>query len=159
MSTDYFWNINSARCLKITDKSLIQHCERSEIRLHFKWTKVNSKCKKWSILASFWKPDAYGQTVLPDMSVLIGQKLSRGQKLALLSTVLLYKDYCTWFYMYRSDYWKCLKICFFGYWIIVHVFISHCAWQNIDHNRSKPQSHFLLGSIAQLGYRKKWLWF
>ena len=29
-----------ARCLKIT-KSLIQHCERSELRLHFEWTKVN----------------------------------------------------------------------------------------------------------------------
>ena len=30
---------------------------------------------KWSILASFWKPEACGQTVLPDRSVLIGQKL------------------------------------------------------------------------------------
>ena len=29
------------RCLKITKKSLIQHCERSELRLHFEWTKVN----------------------------------------------------------------------------------------------------------------------
>ena len=28
-----------ARCLKITEKSLIQHCERSE--LHFEWTKVH----------------------------------------------------------------------------------------------------------------------
>ena len=34
-------------------KSLIQHCERSELRLHFEWTKVNSKCQKWSILANF----------------------------------------------------------------------------------------------------------
>ena len=30
--------------------------------------------KKWSILASFWKPDVCGQTVLPDRSLLIGQK-------------------------------------------------------------------------------------
>ena len=29
------------RCLKITEKSLIQRCERSELRLHFEWTKVN----------------------------------------------------------------------------------------------------------------------
>ena len=43
-------------------KSLIQHCEWSELRLHFEWTKVNQKCLKWSILASFWKPEAYGQT-------------------------------------------------------------------------------------------------
>ena len=56
-------------------KSIINHCERSELRLHFEWTKVIQKCQKWSILASFWKPDACGQTVLPDRSVLIGKKL------------------------------------------------------------------------------------
>ena len=27
--------------------------QQSELRLHFEWTKVNSKCQKWSILASF----------------------------------------------------------------------------------------------------------
>ena len=47
-------------------KSLIQHCERSELRFHFQSTKVNWKSQKWSILATFWKPDACGQTVLPD---------------------------------------------------------------------------------------------
>ena len=35
-------------------KSRIQHCERSELRLHFEWTIVHEKCQKWSILASFW---------------------------------------------------------------------------------------------------------
>ena len=34
-------------------KSLIQHCERSQLRLHFDWTKVSLKCQKLSILASF----------------------------------------------------------------------------------------------------------
>ena len=53
----------------------MQHCEQSVLRWHFEWTKVNQKCQKWSILASFWKPEACGQTVLPDRSVLIGQKL------------------------------------------------------------------------------------
>ena len=62
-------------------KSLIQHCERSELRLHFEWTKVNWKCQKWSILASFWKLEACGQTVLPDRSVLIGQKLVEKAKI------------------------------------------------------------------------------
>ena len=61
-------------------KSLIQHCERSELRLHFEWTKVNSNCQKWSIWASFWKPEACGQTVLPDRSVLMGQKLVENAK-------------------------------------------------------------------------------
>ena len=56
-------------------KSCIQHCERSELRLYFEWTKVNNKCQKWSIFAIFSKPESYGQTVLPDRSLLIGQKL------------------------------------------------------------------------------------
>ena len=55
-------------------KSLIQHCERSELHLRFEWPKVNEKCQKWSILASFWKHVAYGQTVLPDTSLLIVKK-------------------------------------------------------------------------------------
>ena len=38
----FWWNFFlKTRCLKITKKSLIQHCERSELRLHFEWTKVN----------------------------------------------------------------------------------------------------------------------
>ena len=36
-------------------KSLIQHCERSELRLQFELTKAYQKCPKWSNLASFWK--------------------------------------------------------------------------------------------------------
>ena len=36
--------------------------------------------KKWSNLAIFWKPKACGQTELPDMSVLIGQKLVENAK-------------------------------------------------------------------------------
>ena len=34
-------------------KSLIQYCERSELRLHFEWTKVHEKCQKWSIWRVF----------------------------------------------------------------------------------------------------------
>ena len=37
--------------------------------------------QKWCILASFWKPEACGQTVLPDRSVLIGQKLVENAKI------------------------------------------------------------------------------
>ena len=51
-------------------KSLIQQCERSELRLHFEWAKVD---QKWSILTSFRKPEACSQSVLPDRSILIGQ--------------------------------------------------------------------------------------
>ena len=37
--------------------------------------------KKWSNLASLWKPEACGQAVLPDRSVLIGQKLVENDKI------------------------------------------------------------------------------
>ena len=43
--------------------------------------KSYEKCQKWSILASFWKPEACGQTVLPDRSVLIVQKLVENAKI------------------------------------------------------------------------------
>ena len=66
---------------EIHRKSLIQHCERSEQRLHYEWTKVTKRMKKWSILESFWKPEACSQTVLPDRSVLIGQILVENAKI------------------------------------------------------------------------------
>ena len=54
-------------------KGLIQHCERSELRLHLSG--------HWTILTGFSKPEACGQTVLPDRSVLIGQKLMENAKI------------------------------------------------------------------------------
>ena len=39
------------------------------------------KLIKNAILATFWKPEACGQTVLPDRSVLIGQKLVENAKI------------------------------------------------------------------------------
>ena len=65
--------------LKLQEKShsTIQHCERSELCLHCGWTKVHWKCKKIVNLASIWKPIACGQTMLPDKSIFIGQKLAK----------------------------------------------------------------------------------
>ena len=57
-------------------KSLIQHCERSELCLH-----LYKKMPKIVNLASFLKPEVCGQTVLPDMSVLRGQKLMKNAKI------------------------------------------------------------------------------
>ena len=37
--------------------------------------------QKRSILASFWKTESYGQTVLPDRSVLTGQKFVENAKI------------------------------------------------------------------------------
>ena len=61
-------------------KSLIQHCERSELRLHFEWTKVIENAKNSQFWQVFNKPDTFGQIVLPDMSILIGQKLMKNAK-------------------------------------------------------------------------------
>ena len=61
-------------------KSLIQHCERSNLRLHFEGTKVNQKSQKWSISGSFWKPKACSQTELPDRPVFIGRILVENAK-------------------------------------------------------------------------------
>ena len=44
-----FWFLSS-QWLKIRENGLIQHCERSELRFHFEWTKVHWKCQK-----SFWR--------------------------------------------------------------------------------------------------------
>ena len=60
-----------ARCLKMTKKSLIQHCERRYLKLP----------KNGPIWRVFRKPEACGQTVFPDMSVLIGQKLVENMKI------------------------------------------------------------------------------
>ena len=40
-----------SQCLKITEKCRVQHCERSELRLHFEWTKLNEKRQK----SQFWR--------------------------------------------------------------------------------------------------------
>ena len=54
-------------------KSLIQHCEQSKLRLHFEWTKSSLKMPKMLNSASFWKPEAWVQTVILDRSILVGK--------------------------------------------------------------------------------------
>ena len=61
-------------------KSLIQDCERSELRLHYERTKIDKNAKMVN-LARFWKLEACVQTVLPDRSLLIGQKLTEHAKI------------------------------------------------------------------------------
>ena len=62
-------------------KSRIQHCERSELCLHFKWTKVHLKMPKIVHFGDFLKnPKNCRQKVLPDSSIFIGQKLVENAK-------------------------------------------------------------------------------
>ena len=82
-----FLNIWSLRSKSVTRQvnsdwtKSSQHYERSELHLQSEWTKVNQKYRKWSFLASFWNPEACGQTVLPDRSILIRQKLAGKAKI------------------------------------------------------------------------------
>ena len=46
----------------------------------FNPTKVNQKCQKWSILASFWNLEVCGQTVLPD-TLIFWQKVVKITKI------------------------------------------------------------------------------
>ena len=80
----------SCLCHDISDQKLEYqfYSERSELCLHFGWTKVQQKCQKWSILASFWKPEVRSHTVLPDRSVLIGQKLVENVKISNASNAM-----------------------------------------------------------------------
>ena len=69
-------NRPAARCLKITEK--VSFNIASEASYVYNLIK---NAPKLSILASFWTPKACGQTVLPDRSVLIGQKLAENAKI------------------------------------------------------------------------------
>ena len=63
-------------------KSRIQHCERSELSLHFSGQKLIENAKNgpfWRVLENLKL--ACGQIVLPDKSILIGQKLMENAKI------------------------------------------------------------------------------
>ena len=64
-----------SRCLKITEKVSFTIASEASYVYILSGQKLIKNAKKWSILASFWKPEACGQTELPDRSVLTGQKL------------------------------------------------------------------------------------
>ena len=83
----------SAQCLKIIEKVLF-----NIPRLHFEWPKVNQKRQKWSLLTSFYKTEACGQTVLPDKSLLKRQKLVGKAKLPKIKNKtfwVIFKQYVT----------------------------------------------------------------
>ena len=70
-----------SRCLKITEKVLFNIASEASYVYILSGQKLIKNAKKWSILASFWKPEACGQTVLPDRSVLLRQKLVENAKI------------------------------------------------------------------------------
>ena len=78
------------------------------LQLHFEQTKVPYKCHKWSILVSLWKPEICGQTVLPDRSISIGQKLVENAKIENLKCDILgdFQTLCAFTYCYAGVYYQ-----------------------------------------------------
>ena len=61
--------------MKITEKVSFIMASEASYGYILSGQKFSKNCQKWSNLASFWKPKAFGQTELTDRSVLILQKL------------------------------------------------------------------------------------
>ena len=76
-----FKNFLSSRCLKITEKVTYNIASEASYVYILSGQKLIKKSQKWSILARFGKTEACSQTVLPDRSVLIGQKLMENAKI------------------------------------------------------------------------------
>ena len=86
----------STRCLKITEKVSFNIASEASYVYILNEQKLIKNAKKWSILASFWKPEACGQTVLPDRSVFIGQKLMENAKnQKFMWDILMIFNHCT----------------------------------------------------------------
>ena len=66
--------------MKITEKASFNKSEASHV-YNLSRQKFIENAKKWSNVASFWKSEACSQTVLPDMSLLKGQKLMENAKI------------------------------------------------------------------------------
>ena len=62
--------------------------------------------QKWSILVSFWQTEACGQTVLPDRSMSIGQKLVEDAKIQKFKCDILSNFQSMWFF----DNVSCAKL-------------------------------------------------
>ena len=84
--------------------SLIQHCERSELRLDIAWTKSSLKSAEndqfWRV---FQKSEAFGKRVLPDKSVLICQKLVEIAKIKIFKCDILSNFQTMWSNFYFKN--------------------------------------------------------
>ena len=69
---------------EIHPKSRIQYCERSELRLHFKYQKFIESAKNGQF-GNFLKNWSYLKTVLPDRPISKGQKLVKRAKIEKLT--------------------------------------------------------------------------
>ena len=64
--------MTTAQCLKITAKVSFNITSESSYAYNLRVQKFIKNGQFWWV---FWKDEAFGQSVLPDRSILIGQKL------------------------------------------------------------------------------------
>ena len=72
--------MDETQCLKITEKVSFNIASEASYVYVFSEQKLINNAKNGSFWRVFWKPEDCGQTVLPDRSVLIGQKLVENAK-------------------------------------------------------------------------------
>ena len=70
-----------AQCLQISEKVAFNIASEASYVYILSRQKFIENAKKSSILASFWKHEACGQTVLPDRSLLLEQKVMKSAKI------------------------------------------------------------------------------
>ena len=70
-----------SQCLKIAKKVSFNIVNEASYVYIFKSGQKFTKNAQNGQLATIWKPENYSQTVLPDMSILIGQKLMKNAKI------------------------------------------------------------------------------
>ena len=88
-------------CLKITEKVSFKTASEASYVYIFSGQKFIKNAKIWSILASFWKPEACGQTVLPDRSILIGQNLVENATIEKFKCDILGDFQTLWEYLFH----------------------------------------------------------
>ena len=72
---------NKSQCLKITEKVSFNIAREATFKYILSGQKLIKNAKNGPFWRVFAKPEACGQTVLPDRSVLIGQKLVENAKI------------------------------------------------------------------------------
>ena len=100
---DFFSTV--ARYLKITEKVSFNIVSEASYVYILSGQRFIKKCQKWSNFASFWKPKPCGQTLLPDRSVLIGQKLVENAKINIIKCDILgdFQTLCSGFNIIQKN--------------------------------------------------------
>ena len=90
-------NSSTPQCLKITEKVSFNIASKASYVYILSGQKLLKNAKNGAFWWVFWKLEACGQTVLPDRSVLIGQKLVENAKIQNLKCDILSNFQTMWY--------------------------------------------------------------